>query len=151
MSRPSRFIAGIFVWLALELAAFIAVVQTIGLGGALLLGMATSLAGLVLLRQTGDGALARLRSALLGAPKRPGDLLDGLIRALSAFLLILPGFVSDLAGLALAAPSIRQFLARRFGGPGRAAAGPRRGNPEVVDLAPGEWVSIDHPAEPMRR
>lgn len=151
MNRPSRFIVGIFGWLALEFAAFVAVVQSIGLGGAALLGAATSLAGFVLLRQAGNGAVAHLRSAFSGAQKKPGDMLDGLIRALAAFLLIAPGFVSDLAGLALAAPSVRQFLSRKYGGPARPASGPRRSAPEIVDLAPGEWVSIDRPAESMRR
>jgi UPF0716 family protein affecting phage T7 exclusion len=63
-----------------------------------------------------------------------------LIRAIAAFLLILPGFISDLAGLALAAPSLRQMLARRFGGAGavNAAGYARR---KIVDLSPEEWTS----------
>ncbi len=92
-----------------------AVVETIGLAGALLLGFATSLAGLALSRQTGTGALNHLRSAFSGAPQGQDAMFDGSIRAIAAFLLILPGFISDLAGLALAAPSLRQMLVRRFG------------------------------------
>jgi UPF0716 family protein affecting phage T7 exclusion len=68
-------------------------------------------------------------------------MLDGLIRAIAAFLLILPGFISDLAGLALAAPSLRQMLARRFGGAAVTTAGYARR--EIVDLAPDEWSSFD--------
>ncbi len=148
MILPAHFIFGFCAWLGLELAAFIAVAQNIGFGGALLLGLATSLAGFALLRQTGRGALEYWRSSISSARSQQGDMIDGLIRALAAILLILPGFVSDLVGLALAAPSVRQILARRFGASGGAPASVhRRGRPEIVDLAPGEWVSHD----PLRR
>src|SRR5271166_1653120 len=115
MILPAHFIFGFCAWLGLEFAAFIAVVQNIGFSGALLLGLATSLAGFALMRQTGRGAWEHLRSSISGAGSPQGDIVDGLIRALAAILLILPGFVSDLVGLALAAPSVRQILARRFG------------------------------------
>jgi UPF0716 protein FxsA len=149
MNRPPLFILGLFGWLALELAAFMAVVQTIGVAGALFLGLATSLAGFALLRQTGSNALDRLRSAFSGAPQSQDIMLDELIRAIAAFLLILPGFISDLVGLALAAPSLRQLLARRFGGAGAVPARvyARR---EIVDLAPEEWTSFDRQAGPVQ-
>ncbi len=74
---------------------------------------------------------------------------DGLIRAIAAFLLILPGFISDLAGLALAAPSLRQVLVRRFGGADAVpAAG--SGRRKIVDLAPEEWTSFDRQAGPIQ-
>jgi UPF0716 protein FxsA len=151
MIFPSQFFLGFFAWLGLEFAAFVTVAENIGLGGALFLGLATSFAGFVLLRQTGEGALEHLRSAISGGRPQKGDMVDGLIRALAAVLLILPGFVSDLVGLALAAPSVRQMVARRFGVAGAAAPVRRPGREEIVDLAPGEWVSLDQPAEPLRR
>jgi UPF0716 protein FxsA len=151
MIFPSRFIFGFFAWLGLELAAFVAVAEKIGLGGALLVGMATSLAGFVLLRETGQGAMEHLLAAVSGGRRQRGDMVDGLIRALAAFLLILPGFLSDLVGLALAAPSVRQILARRFGAEGFTVAPRRRENPGIVDLAPEEWVSCDRPADPFRQ
>ncbi len=40
--------------------------------------------------------------------------LDGTLAGLGAVLLILPGFVSDLVGLALAAPSIRFWVTERL-------------------------------------
>jgi UPF0716 protein FxsA len=150
MNRPPLFVLGLFGWLALELTAFLAVVQTIGVAGALLLGLSTSLAGFALLRQAGTSALDQLRSAFSGGAPQPQDaMLDGLIRAIAAFLLILPGFISDLAGLALAAPSLRQVLARRFGGAGAVPAG---GNArrKIVDLAPDEWTSFDRQTGPVQ-
>ncbi|WP_294535549.1 FxsA family protein [uncultured Rhodoblastus sp.] len=151
MILTSRFIFGFFAWLGLEFAAFVAVAENIGFSGALLLGMATSLAGFVLLRQTGQGAIEHLLASISGARPRRGDMVDGLIRALAAFLLIIPGFISDLVGLALAAPSVRQILARRFGGEGLSGAPRRRESPGIIDLAPEEWVSCDRPVETLRR
>jgi UPF0716 protein FxsA len=128
-----------------------AVVETIGVAGALLLGFATSLAGFALLRQTGTGALNHLRSAFSGAPQGQDAMFDGLIRAIAAFLLILPGFISDLAGLALAAPSLRQMLVRRFGGANaNAVAAAGSGRRKIVDLAPEEWTSFDRQAGPIQ-
>jgi UPF0716 protein FxsA len=150
MNRSPRVLFGIFAWLSLELAAFIVIVQTIGLLGALLLGLATSFAGAALLRRTGDGALEHLRSAFAGAPQRPGVMLDGLIRAFAAVLLILPGFISDLVGLALAAPSTRQMLARWMGIDSGAFSSRQRGS-NIVDLAPEDWASLDQRPEPARR
>ncbi len=150
MNRPPVFALGLFAWLGLELAAFFAVAQIIGVGGALLLGLATSFAGAALLRQTGTSALKHVRSSFEGAPQRPGTMIDGLLRALAAILLIIPGFISDLVGLALAAPSLRQILARRFGGNGSAGFQTCESH-GVVDLAPEEWASIDQPPSPSRR
>jgi UPF0716 protein FxsA len=150
MTFPSRFVLGLVAWLGLEFAAFVAVADTIGFAGALLLGMATSLAGFVLLRETGQGAMQHLLAALSGGRRQQGNMVDGLIRALAALLLIIPGFISDLAGLALAAPSIRQVLARRFGSESFPSASRRRENPGIIDLTPEEWVSCDRPAKPVR-
>jgi len=146
MRRPSRLVLGLLIWLTVELAAFVVIAQAVGFGCALLLGLATSMAGLVLLRQAGNDAWAHLRAAIAGGAK-PADLVEGLIGALAALLLILPGFVTDLIGLALAAPSVRQFLSRNYGHTGAPAARQRQ-HSQIVDLAPGDWASIDQPAAP---
>jgi UPF0716 protein FxsA len=151
MSLPSNFFLGLLAWFAAEFAAFVIVAQNIGLGGALLIGMATSLAGFALLGHAGGDALEQLRSALTGASPKKSDMFDGVIRALAAVLLILPGFISDLAGLALAAPSVRQLLARRIGGSGLNVSGRRPASQGIVDLAPDEWIAHDQTAEPLRR
>jgi UPF0716 protein FxsA len=151
MILASRFFFGFFAWLGMEFVAFVAVAENIGFGGAVLLGIVTSLAGFVLLRQTGQGAVEQLIAAVSGARRQKGAMIDGLIRTIAAFLLILPGFISDLIGLALAAPSVRQTLARRFGGEGAPAMARRREGPGIIDLKPEEWISRDRPPEPLGR
>jgi UPF0716 protein FxsA len=127
------------VWLAVEAIAFVLVVHFLGVAAALMLGLGTTLLGLLDVKRLFDylrrraGFPAKRKE---GAP--PPNLVDGGLQALSSALLILPGFASDLVGLALKAPSIRSDIARRL-----AAKNERRG-PRTIDLKPTEWKSLDH-------
>ncbi|MGH6831150.1 MAG: FxsA family protein, partial [Methylocella sp.] len=105
-----------------------------------------SLAGLSTLRRLGLSAVLRLRQAVARRPSEQSGLsrdavLDGTLAGLGAMLLILPGFVSDLVGLALVAPSVRFWVTERLklGKLGRPAA------PKVTELAPWEWSRHDRP------
>jgi UPF0716 protein FxsA len=122
----------LLVWLICEALAFAAVVHALGVGAAILIGLATSLVGALALRGLGRTAVAALRGGL--GTGREVKLLDGGLAALGAALLLLPGFLSDLVGLALLAPSIRTRVAAR-------AARPKPTG--VVELDPGEWRRLD--------
>lgn len=137
------------LWLAAEVAAFGFVVRSIGFAGAILACILTSLAGLAMLRRLGISAALRLRQAVMKRTQNQGALsreamLDGTLSGLGALLLILPGFVSDLMGLALAAPSIRLWVTERLKGgtPGRSPNG-RPAAPKMIELAPQEWSRGD--------
>jgi UPF0716 protein FxsA len=133
-------------WLLSEVLLFALVVREAGLGGALVLGIVTSLIGVTSLRRLGRGAIGTLRTAMGGQAAPEGALLDGVLAALGAFLLIVPGFVSDLVGLALLTPSLRQAMVARFGGSLARVRAPRRPPPPgVIDLDPQEW-SVSDPA-----
>ena len=133
------------IWLVAEVLAFALVVHLAGVGGALLIGLATSAAGGLLLRRLGRSAAAQLRAAARSVGVQVGTgLSDGLLQALAALLLILPGFLSDVLGAALAAAPVRQaalaYVARR----GRAGRGaPVRRDPGIVDLPPQDWRRVD--------
>lgn len=133
----------VFSWALAELLAFSLVAHWVGIGGALLAGLATTLLGALLIRQLGAAAFIRLRAAVAGrGGGAEGDLLEGTLRAFSAAALLLPGFLSDAVGLALAVPAVRSAARRRLAGQvalRRARAGHGRGAPRVVDLAPDEW------------
>jgi UPF0716 protein FxsA len=126
----------IFVWLFSEIIVFFLVVQAIGLFGAIGVGVLTSLLGASMIRRVGADALQALREALNGLEPREGGLLDGALSALGGVLLLLPGFVSDAVGLALAAPSFRQWLMHRFNGK-------RPTRTQIIDLSPQEWKSVE--------
>ena len=129
------------LWLGAELLAFGAVVHAIGIAGAIAACILTSMAGVAMLRRLGATAVVRLRQAASRSGERNGlskdRLLDGSLVGLGAVLLILPGFVSDLAGFALAAPSIRLWIIERLE---LGRLGHRRA-PALIDLTPREWSS----------
>jgi UPF0716 protein FxsA len=132
------------LWLGVELAAFGAVVHAIGFVGAILLCILTSLAGLTMLRRMGVSAALQLRQvAVKNTTERNGltkdKLLDGTLAGLGAVLLILPGFVSDLVGLALAAPSFRLWVSERLSLSRLGRHGGRPQTPALINLTPREW------------
>lgn len=138
--RPPSVLLGLCLWLLLEYAAFLLVAHFAGIAGAIMLGLGTMILGIVILRNLGRGAARHLREALDRGRFSDGHILDGFLSALGAILLILPGFISDLIGLTLAAPSMRQWIARRFGGkPGQRPSPPN----DTIDLSPGEWHQVD--------
>lgn len=141
---PGLLPATLLVWFALEALAFYLVVAAIGFWGAVAVGLLTSLAGVELFRHVGRQAVDGLKATAAGEAPREGALLDGTLATIGATLLILPGFASDFIGLALAAPSIRGWIARTF-----APRFVERRTPGVIDLEVGEWRA-GAPAEAQR-
>jgi UPF0716 protein FxsA len=143
---PVLLVTYLALWLGAELVAFAAVVHLIGFAGAILACILTTLAGLSTLRRVGLSAILRLRQAVASRTSEQRvwsreAVLDGTLATLGAMLLILPGFVSDLVGLALVAPSVRFWVSERL----RLGKVGRHGAPRVTELAPWEWSRYDGP------
>ena len=64
----------------------------------------------------------------------------GFLTVLGGFLLLLPGFMTDVRGAAAASfhPALHGAALRRAAGRAERASG----RPEVVDLPPGEWRRV---------
>jgi UPF0716 protein FxsA len=143
--NKSKFFAyALAAWLLLEALAFVIVVELFGVTAALALALATTLIGLFDIKKLFDYLGRRsgfARKAKEGEPKP--DMVETGLHALATTLLILPGFASDLVGLALKAPSIRAGIAKRLRGEGQ------RG-PRTIDLKPNEWKSLDKPRRRRR-
>lgn len=137
MNKSKLLAYALGAWLVVEAIAFVLVVQFLGVTAALLLGLGTTLLGLLDIKRL---FLYLRRRAGFPAKKKPEgappNVVDGGLQALSCALLILPGFASDLVGLALKAPSIRSDIARRL------TKDEKRG-PRTIDLKPTEWKSLD--------
>ncbi|MEV0644403.1 FxsA family protein [Phytomonospora sp. NPDC050363] len=138
-----------------ELVAYVAVVQWIGLGWAILATLGTSMVGMSLMRYFGAKAI-RAYQADQAAGRPPGpQIVDGTIAFLGAVGLMLPGFVSDVIGLlcvlpptrALLRPVARRLLESRMGsGSAQNMFGPRRVRTEagMPEQAPtGEVIEGD--------
>jgi UPF0716 protein FxsA len=136
MPFAAAFIFGLGLWLFSEIFVFGLVADAIGLGGAILATLLTSLIGAALLRRLGRTARDALKAAVADGRAmrlRPEVLQSGVFAALGAVLLILPGFLSDCLGLALLTPVLRK--------PERTPPSPEK--PDVIDLPPQDWRRID--------
>lgn len=124
-----------------EFAVFVAAALTIGWVGAAALFVATSVAGLAVLRRTGRRDLDRLRDALSARGLRAVNLeTPGLASLIAGILLVLPGFITDVAGAMLLLPPLRRRLAAAVGGVFQMRRAAR--DPAVIDLSPGEWRQV---------
>ncbi len=130
-------------WLLIEVVAFVLVVQILGLVAAIALGVGTTLLGLADVKRL--IAYVKMRFARSKEKQAPANMVDGALQAFGALLLILPGFASDLVGLALKAPSIRAGVVERI----RNRDGSR--GPRTIDLHPNEWKQIDDRKSRPRR
>jgi len=84
----------------------------IGLGWTLVLLLVDSIIGAVLVRREGSRAWRKFREAM-AAGRVPGDeLLNGVLLLFGGALLLTPGFVTDIVGLALVLPITRMPLAK---------------------------------------
>jgi UPF0716 protein FxsA len=151
-----------------EVVVFVLVVRWLGAPAAVLLALATSVVGMVLLRREGIRAWRRFRAALEAGGEPPGvRVADGLVGLVGALMLALPGFVSDVVGLLLVLPPSRG-LARRavqrvaearmssglagdVFGPRRVRVrrGPPRGADPPVPSQPGPHTGPDRPPPPI--
>ena len=153
---PSRIKLAVLVWLVLEVLAFSLVAHWIGVPRAILLGVITSLLGLTLLRRAGTSALRKLRAGFDGrliTERDTGRFLDEMLATAGALALLLPGFLSDVVGLALAAPACRDRAARWIERGG--LAGPRDNGahhgPTTIDLEPEEWRHTEGGSRPVTK
>ncbi|PDT52002.1 MULTISPECIES: FxsA family protein [Sinorhizobium] len=133
-----------------EIAGFVVVGRELGLAMTLLLVLVSGVAGVLLLRIQGLGTLRRVQEAAR-AGKDPGpDLLGGALIFVAAILLIVPGFITDIAGVILFLPPVRRaissFLQTRltilttgsgFYSGGRGSDRPR--GPTIIDLDTDEF------------
>jgi UPF0716 protein FxsA len=151
-----RIIIAILLLPAVEIAAFVLVAALIGLAGALLLMVATTLAGILVLRHSGRGGIARFRVAVADGEITATEMNSaGFLTVLGGLLLVLPGFLTDLVGAALLIAPVRRWFGSIFrtrfenwlrtGTTGRS-----RTDPSVIDLSPEEWKQVPERKLPRR-
>ncbi|OCO99607.1 MULTISPECIES: FxsA family protein [unclassified Ensifer] len=139
-----------------EIAGFVVVGREIGLLMTLLLVLASALVGIILLRVQGFTVIRRMQDAAQAGLDPGREVLGGALLFFAAILLVVPGFVSDVFGLLLFVPFVRDavaaFLRKRLtivsaasGANWQAQNDPRhaRPSPRVIDLDEGEFSRTD--------
>lgn len=108
-----RFIPILFLALPLiEIALFIVVGRAIGVMATLGLVVLAVGLGIFVLRQQGLSVLNRMRSNMQTGTLPGQTLFDGMVLAVAAVLLIIPGFFGDAVALLLLIPPVRHWLYR---------------------------------------
>jgi len=134
----------------LEIAGFVIVGGWIGLWPTLALVVLAAILGVAVIRRQGAGLAFDLRGEM-GQVRDPlSPMAHRAMKVLAGGLLILPGFVSDLAAGLLLLPPVRQAiinaLAARMGPAVRSAA-PRDG----VTVIDAEYYEVDPGSVPRRQ
>jgi UPF0716 protein FxsA len=95
----------------LEIAVMIKVGQGIGFWPTLMLLVVSAMAGTYVIYEQGFQVLQRTMDAVNRGRPPMGPVLDGFFILMAGLLLIVPGFLSDLLGLALLVPPLRRQFA----------------------------------------
>ncbi|MDD0973135.1 FxsA family protein [Pseudomonas fontis] len=99
----------------LELYVFFKVSTAIGFFPALLLIIAGSALGVLVVRVAGLATALRARASIQRGELPAQEMMQGMMLALGGGLLLIPGFISDVFGLILLLPFTRRLLARKMG------------------------------------
>ncbi|RWQ46728.1 FxsA family protein [Mesorhizobium sp.] len=100
----------------LEIAGFVVVGRQVGALATVGLVLASSIAGALLLRYQGLGVMTRVRAELDAGRDPSRQLAHGAMIVLAAILLIVPGFITDILGILLLLPPVRDLAWRRLKG-----------------------------------
>jgi UPF0716 protein FxsA len=104
----------LLLYVVAEVAAIWAVGSAVGMFGTIALLLAGAFLGSwVARREGGKAARAFMETARAGRPAH-AEITDGMLVALGGVLIMLPGFVSDIAGLLLLLPPTRGVFRRRW-------------------------------------
>jgi UPF0716 protein FxsA len=151
----------ILAWPLVEIAGFIVVGSQIGVLATIGLIVATAIVGAILLRVQGFGAMTRIRQAAARDQSPAREIIHGAMIMLAGILLLIPGFLTDLLGILLFLPPVRELAWRLLKdrivemplGEGGFAAGfrsGRGGRARVIDLDASDYSTDDGPDEPPR-
>jgi len=147
-----RIIIAVLLLPAAEIAAFVLVAAFVGVAAALLLMLATTLAGILVLRHSGRGRIAHFRVAVSDAEMTATEVNSaGFLTVLAGLLLVLPGFLTDLVGIAILIAPLRRWCGRMARNWLQGwVEGQKRKDPSVIDLTPDEWQQVPQRKLPRR-
>ncbi len=96
-----------------EIVLFMCVVEWLGMFNALLLSLLQFLSGVVVLKQAGTGSIHRLTMHVHMSEGLSRDMLDAAMVFAAGVMLLVPGFLTGIIGLAMLSPWPRKGMARR--------------------------------------
>lgn len=109
------------LWPLAEIMVFMAVTDEIGIFYTLFLCFAAVLLGVALIQKGGFDQFLIARERLRTGEAPFLDLMRGMWWVIGGFLLIVPGFLSDIAAFLILLPQIQQKIRQAFANPARRA------------------------------
>lgn len=141
----------------IEIAGFVIVGSAIGVLPTLGLVVLSTFVGIAMLRIQGFQVMTRIRAALAAEQDPSREVIHGAMILLAVLLLVIPGFFTDIIGLLLFLPPVRELgwnLLRRnvrmktqFYG----ARGQRARDGRTIDLDETDYSRKTDPNSPWRR
>lgn len=134
-----------------EIATFVLVGKAIGVLATLGLTLLAVFAGLALLRIQGAGVLQRLQKDSQTNQNPGREIVHGAMIVVAAILLIIPGFLTDVVGILLFVPFVRDFIwsfigprvtvfrTSSFSYQGAGAETPREKDGPIIDLGEDDF------------
>lgn len=105
-----RVILGLLAWSLVEIGLFVGVGGAIGVWATWGVVLGSGVLGVLVIR----GAVPAGQARVIRVEDVAGPLAHGILRGLAGVLLILPGFLTDLLGLCLLIPAIRNRIIDRI-------------------------------------
>ncbi|MGK9053537.1 FxsA family protein [Neorhizobium petrolearium] len=137
-------------WPLAEIAGFVLVGRALGLWATLGLVIGTAVLGAVLLRSQGMHILRQISTEGREGRMPARTLIDAAMIVVAGILLLLPGFITDIIGLALFIPFVRDLLWSLIGrrivvvrSPGSTSYRYDGGRPAPEGRKPGPVVDLD--------
>ena len=97
-----------------EIAVFVQVGSRIGAGMTVLLVLASAVVGVGLVRRQGLATAARVQAMVARGESPALGMLEGMALLAAGVLLVIPGFLTDIAAFALLIPPLRRGIIRLY-------------------------------------
>lgn len=141
----------------LEIAGFVVVGSEIGVLPTIGLVLLSAVVGSMLLRVQGFGVMSRVRAEMDAGRDPSKELAHGAMVVLAGILLVIPGFITDIIGILLFLPPVRElawrFLSKRVHVASYSSGFSRRGSPaggKTIDLDETDFSRQPDPNSPWR-
>jgi UPF0716 protein FxsA len=143
----------------IEISGFVIVGREIGVLPTIALVVLSGIAGGILLRIQGLGILARIRRQIEAGQNPSRELAHGVMVVVAGILLLIPGFFTDILGILLFIPPVRdlgwRLIRNLITVHGDIGVGgwrsPRADNRKTIDLDDDEFSRDPNPRSPWHR
>lgn len=104
----------LFLYIYLEISVFVIVANTIGVLFALLILVATSILGIFIVKSQGVRHIVQMQRKLQMGENPSREISKSVLLFFGGFLLLIPGFITDVVGAFLLIPPVQRLVVKYF-------------------------------------